>query len=33
MNDWTSEEIEAYDDFMESWANSHLCDAGQEDNE
>ena len=26
MKDWTYEDIEAYNDFMESWANSHLCD-------
>lgn len=26
MKDWTYEDIEAYNDFMESWANSHKCD-------
>jgi hypothetical protein len=26
MKDWTYEDIEAYNDFMESWANSYLCD-------
>jgi hypothetical protein len=30
MKDWTYEDIEAYKDFMESWANSHLCDTQSE---
>ena len=30
MKDWTWETIEAYDDFMESWANSHLCETQPE---
>jgi hypothetical protein len=30
MNDWTWQETEAYDDFMDSWANSHLCETEKE---
>ena len=26
MKDWTWEDIEAYNDFMESWANAYLCE-------
>lgn len=31
MSDWTWEDIEAYDDFMESWANAYLCDQQEDD--
>jgi hypothetical protein len=31
MKDWTQEEVEAYNDFMESWANSHMCDQQEDD--
>jgi hypothetical protein len=30
MKDWTDAEVEAYDDFMDSWANSHLCETEDE---
>jgi hypothetical protein len=30
MSDWTWQDIEAYDDFMDSWANSFLCDQDAE---
>lgn len=33
MKDWTDAEIEAYDDFMDSWANSHLCDTEDEEDD
>ena len=29
--DWTWEDIQAYDDFMESWANAYLCETESED--
>lgn len=31
MSDWSEEEVEAYEDFMDSWANSHLCDEDDDD--
>lgn len=31
MKDWTWEDIEAYNDFMESWANAYLCETESED--
>lgn len=31
MSDWTWEDIEAYEDFMESWANAYLCDQQEDD--
>ncbi len=31
MKDWTLQDIEAYDDFMESWANAYLCETENED--
>jgi hypothetical protein len=31
MKDWTWEDIEAYNDFMESWANAYLCETENED--
>jgi hypothetical protein len=31
MRDWTWEDMEAYDDFMESWANAYLCDQQEDD--
>ena len=30
VRDWTHEDMEAYDDFMDSWANAHLCDTQDE---
>lgn len=26
VRDWTWQDMEAFDDFMESWANAYLCD-------
>lgn len=26
MSRWTWEELQAYEDFMESWANAHLLE-------
>lgn len=31
MKDWTWEDMEAYNDFMESWANAYLCETESED--
>lgn len=31
MKDWTWQDIEAYNDFMESWANAYLCETESED--
>ena len=31
MKDWTWEDMEAYNDFMESWANAYLCETEKED--
>jgi len=31
MKDWTGEDMEAYNDFMESWANAYLCETENED--
>jgi hypothetical protein len=31
MSDWTWEDIEAYEDFMDSWANAYLCDEDDDD--
>jgi hypothetical protein len=30
MKDWTWEDMEAFDDFMDSWANAYLCDQEKE---
>ena len=31
MKDWNWEDIQAYDDFMDSWANAYLCEQDDKD--
>jgi hypothetical protein len=30
---WTWEEMEAFNDFMDSWANAFLCDQQEQEDE